>query len=57
MAQLALAWVLRSEYVSSAIIGASRPEQIVDNAAASGVQLDADILAAIDQVLVSVIRK
>ena len=57
MAQLALAWVLRSEYVSSAIIGASRPEQIVDNAAASGVQLDADVLAAIDQVLVSVIRK
>jgi aryl-alcohol dehydrogenase-like predicted oxidoreductase len=35
MAQLALAWVLHSEYVSSAIIGASRPEQIVDNAAAS----------------------
>jgi 1-deoxyxylulose-5-phosphate synthase len=57
MAQLALAWVLRSEYVSSAIIGASRPEQIVDNAAASGVQLDADVLAAIDQVLVLVIRQ
>ncbi|GAB1541798.1 aldo/keto reductase family protein [Scytonema sp. NUACC21] len=57
MAQLALAWVLGSKYVSSAIIGASRPEQIVDNAAASGVQLDADVLAAIDQVLVSVIRK
>ncbi|GET41707.1 aldo/keto reductase family protein [Microseira wollei] len=57
MAQLALAWVLGSEYVSSAIIGASRPEQIVDNAAASGVQLDADVLAAIDNVLVSVICK
>ena len=57
MPQLALAWVLRSEYVSSAIIGASRPEQIVDNAAASGVQLDADVLAAIDQVLVSVVHK
>ncbi|ALB42449.1 MAG: aldo/keto reductase family protein [Nostocales cyanobacterium LacPavin_0920_SED1_MAG_38_18] len=54
MAQLALAWVLHSEYVSSAIIGASRPEQIVDNAAASGVQLNADVLAAIDQELASV---
>jgi aryl-alcohol dehydrogenase-like predicted oxidoreductase len=53
MAQLALAWVLHSEYVSSAIIGASRPEQIVDNAAASGVQLNADVLAAIDQGLAS----
>ncbi|MEB3180628.1 MAG: aldo/keto reductase family protein [Nostocaceae cyanobacterium] len=57
MAQLALAWVLGSEYVSSAIIGASRPEQIVDNAAASGVQLNADILAAIDQVLLPVVHK
>ena len=57
MPQLALAWVLRSEYVSSAIIGASRPEQIVDNAAASGVQLDADVLAAIDRSLLSVVGK
>jgi aryl-alcohol dehydrogenase-like predicted oxidoreductase len=57
MPQLALAWVLRSEYVSSAIIGASRPEQIVDNAAASGIQLDADVLAAIDRALVSVVGK
>lgn len=57
MPQLALAWVLRSEYVSSAIIGASRPEQIVDNAAASGVQLDADVLAVIDRVVVSVVGK
>ena len=57
MSQLALAWVLRSEYVVSAIIGASRPEQIVDNAAASGIKLSDEILAAIDQVLGSVIRK
>jgi len=57
MAQLALAWVLQSEYVSSAIIGASRPEQIVDNAAASGVELDTDVLVAIDQLLVSVVHK
>lgn len=57
MPRLALAWVLREERVSSAIIGASRPKQIVDNAAASGVQLDADVLAAIDQVLASVVRR
>jgi aryl-alcohol dehydrogenase-like predicted oxidoreductase len=53
---LALAWVLRSEYVVSAIIGASRPEQIVDNAAASGIKLSDEVLAAIDQILESVIR-
>jgi 1-deoxyxylulose-5-phosphate synthase len=57
MPQLALAWVLRSKHVSSAIIGASHPDQIVDNAAASGVQLDGDILAKIDQALTSVIRR
>jgi aryl-alcohol dehydrogenase-like predicted oxidoreductase len=57
MSQLALAWVLRSEYVVSAIIGASRPEQIVDNAAASGIKLSDEVLAAIDRILESVIRK
>ncbi|MEI6328047.1 MAG: aldo/keto reductase family protein [Pseudanabaena sp. ELA645] len=56
MSQLALAWVLRSEYVVSAIIGASRPEQIVDNAAASGIKLSDEVLAAIDQILGAVIR-
>jgi 1-deoxyxylulose-5-phosphate synthase len=56
MAQLALAWVLREQSVSAAIIGASRPEQIVDNAAASGVNLDADTLAAIDRVLAQAIE-
>jgi voltage-dependent potassium channel beta subunit len=48
MAQLALAWCLRKENVSSVIIGASRPEQVVDNAAASGVTLPPETLAAID---------
>lgn len=57
MPQLALAWILKDERVSSAIIGASRPDQIVDNAAASGVQLDADVLAAIDQILASVVQR
>jgi len=48
MSQLALAWILRQPNVASAIIGASRPEQVRDNAAAAGVQLSGDTLAAID---------
>jgi aryl-alcohol dehydrogenase-like predicted oxidoreductase len=51
MAQLALAWVLRQPNVASAIIGASRPAQVHDNAAASGVRLSPDTLAAIDAAL------
>ncbi len=51
MSQLALAWVLRQESVSSAIVGASRPEQVSENAAASGVRLSAETLAEIDRVL------
>ena len=51
MAQLALAWVLREPNVASAIVGASRPEQVRDNAAASGVDLDAETLAAIELAL------
>ena len=51
MAQLALAWVLRRPEVTSAIVGASRPEQVRENAAASGVELDAATLAEIDGVL------
>jgi aryl-alcohol dehydrogenase-like predicted oxidoreductase len=51
MAQLALAWVLREENVASAIVGASRPEQVHDNASASGIELDAETLAEIDGIL------
>jgi aryl-alcohol dehydrogenase-like predicted oxidoreductase len=51
MAQLAVAWVLQNDNVAAAIIGASRPEQVHENAGAAGVRLDADILAAIDKVL------
>ncbi|MEK6542269.1 MAG: aldo/keto reductase family protein [Pseudomonadota bacterium] len=40
MAQFALAWVLRDPNVTSAIIGASRPEQVSDNARASGLAID-----------------
>ena len=55
MAQLALAWVLREDNAASAIIGASRPEQVDDNAAASGVELDASTLQAIDEALGDVV--
>jgi len=51
LAQLALAWVLREGNVASAIVGASRPEQVHANASASGVRLSADTLAAIDEAL------
>ena len=51
LAQLAVAWTLQNPNVSAAIIGASRPEQVTDNAAAAGVVLDDDLLAAIDKVL------
>jgi 1-deoxyxylulose-5-phosphate synthase len=56
MPQLALAWVLHQENVSSAIIGASRPEQVDDNAAASGVKLSADMVSEIDRILDGVAR-
>jgi len=51
MAQLALAWVLREDNVASAIIGASRPEQVEDNTGASGVELDTATLERIDKIL------
>jgi aryl-alcohol dehydrogenase-like predicted oxidoreductase len=51
MAQLALAWALRTPALASAIVGASRPEQVIDNAAASGIDLDEQTLAAIDEAL------
>jgi aryl-alcohol dehydrogenase-like predicted oxidoreductase len=55
MPQLALAWVLRERGVASAIVGASRPEQVHSNAAASGVELSADTLEAIDEALGDVV--
>jgi aryl-alcohol dehydrogenase-like predicted oxidoreductase len=51
MAQLAVAWVLQNENVAAAIIGATRPEQVVDNVKAAGVRLDADVLKRIDEIL------
>jgi aryl-alcohol dehydrogenase-like predicted oxidoreductase len=49
MAQMALAWVLRRPEVASAIIGASRPEQIADNVRAVGVKLSGEVLEQIDK--------
>jgi aryl-alcohol dehydrogenase-like predicted oxidoreductase len=54
MAQLALAWVLREDNVASAIAGASRPEQVEDNAGASGITLDEATLQAIDDAVAGV---
>jgi aryl-alcohol dehydrogenase-like predicted oxidoreductase len=51
MAELALAWVLRRPELASAIIGASRPEQVHANVKASGVELSPDTLSAIDEAL------
>jgi aryl-alcohol dehydrogenase-like predicted oxidoreductase len=51
MAQLALAWVLRLGNVASAIVGASRPEQVHENAAASGIELDEETLREIQGIL------
>jgi aryl-alcohol dehydrogenase-like predicted oxidoreductase len=54
MAQLALAWALREENVASAIVGASRPSQVEENAGASGIELDEATLQAIDDAVADV---
>ncbi|MEN3535713.1 aldo/keto reductase family protein [Microbispora sp. ZYX-F-249] len=57
MAQLAVAWVLQNPNVSSAIVGATRPEQVRDNVKAAGVKLDAEVLEKIDDVLGTVVER
>jgi voltage-dependent potassium channel beta subunit len=57
LAQLAVAWVLQNDNVSAAIIGASRPEQVSDNAKASGVVLEPATLKAIDDVVGPVVER
>jgi aryl-alcohol dehydrogenase-like predicted oxidoreductase len=54
LARLAVAWVLQNPNVSAAIVGASRPEQVTENAKAAGVRLDADLMAKIEEVLAPV---
>jgi aryl-alcohol dehydrogenase-like predicted oxidoreductase len=55
MPQLAIAWVLRLQNVASAIVGASRPEQVEANASASGIVLSEETLAAIDEAVGDVV--
>ncbi|MEV4725492.1 aldo/keto reductase family protein [Micromonospora humida] len=57
MPQLAVAWVLQNPNVASAIIGASRPDQVHDNVKAAGVTLEADLLKAIDDIVAPVTER
>ncbi|OUE08416.1 L-glyceraldehyde 3-phosphate reductase [Clavibacter michiganensis] len=57
LAQLAVAWVLQNENVASAIIGASRPEQVHENVKASGVEIPAELLSRIDDALGDIVEK
>ena len=56
LAQLALAWVLRKPIISAAIIGASRPQQVEENASASEIILTDDVLHQIDEILGDVVK-
>jgi aryl-alcohol dehydrogenase-like predicted oxidoreductase len=51
MSQLAIAWVLQNPNVATALVGASRPEQVAENVAASGVRIPAELMAAVDAAL------
>lgn len=55
MAQFGLAWVLQNKNVSSAIVGASRPEQIHENTKAIGMEIPAEIMKQVDEILSKVI--
>ncbi|MCC6495729.1 MAG: aldo/keto reductase family protein [Propionibacteriaceae bacterium] len=57
MAQLAVAWVLQNDNLACAIIGASRPEQVSENVAASGVDIPAELMTRIDEVLGDVVQR
>ncbi len=57
MAQLAIAWVLQNPNVSAAIIGATRPEQVTENVVATGVRLEPELLARIDDALDPVVER
>jgi aryl-alcohol dehydrogenase-like predicted oxidoreductase len=57
MAALAVAWVLQNDNVAAALVGASRPEQIVDNVKAAGVRIPPDAMKAIDEALGDVVTR
>jgi len=57
MAQLAIAWVLQNDNVATAIIGASRPEQVHDNVQAAGVKVSDDLLKKIDEIVDPIVER
>jgi aryl-alcohol dehydrogenase-like predicted oxidoreductase len=57
LAQLAVAWVLQNDNVASAIIGASRPEQVHENVKAAGVTIPAELLTRIDDALGEIVER
>ena len=57
LAQLSVAWVLQNDNVSAAIIGASRPEQVTENAKAAGVTLEPAVLKAIDEIIDPIVER
>ena len=57
MAQLSVAWVLQNPNVAAAIIGASRPEQVTENAKASGVEIPAELMVRIDEALGDIVER
>jgi aryl-alcohol dehydrogenase-like predicted oxidoreductase len=57
LAQLAIAWVLQNDNVATAIIGASRPDQVDENVKAAGVQIPAELMDRIDDVLGDVVER
>jgi len=57
MATLAIAWVLQNPNVAAAIVGASRPEQIRENAKAAGLTLEPAIMSRIDEALAAVVER
>jgi aryl-alcohol dehydrogenase-like predicted oxidoreductase len=57
LAEMALAWVLANPNVSAAIVGGSRPEQVRQNAKASGVKLDGELLARIEEIVDPIVER
>ncbi len=57
MAQLAIAWVLQNDNVATAIIGASKPEQIAPSAEVADLKLESDVMSAIDEALSGVVEQ
>jgi aryl-alcohol dehydrogenase-like predicted oxidoreductase len=56
LTQFSLAWVLREPNVASAIVGASRPEQLKENAGASGLSIDPALFAEAEAIAAEIPR-